>query len=335
MSGCGYGDDVTPDPTDSRHPVNKGMNRHALHSYSSPVAIGHKMLEPFEERPGLLEVPVQIEEKIDGSQFSFGLICGVIRMKSRRAEVYAEAAGMFQKAVDTVLSIEKNLVEGFVYRCEYLAKPKHNTLEYGRVPFRNLILFDVETAPGHFFSPEDRTNEANRLGIEAVPLLGRGMIQSREEFEGYLDRESCLGGPKVEGIVVKPIGYNLFGIDKKVLMGKYVSEDFKEKHGKEWKVSNPGKKDIVQSIVEDLRTEARWNKAVQHLEEAGELEGSPRDIGKLFKEVPRDIMEECSLEIRDALFKHFWPQISRGVGAGLAEFYKDKLLAKAFETKSE
>lgn len=44
-----------------------------LHSYSSPFALGHKALARDNERPGLLEAPVLIEEKIDGSQFSFSL----------------------------------------------------------------------------------------------------------------------------------------------------------------------------------------------------------------------------------------------------------------------
>jgi hypothetical protein len=122
----------------------------------------------------------------------------------------------------------------------------------------------------------------------------------------------------------------LWGIDKKVLMAKFVREDFKEKHDKAWKKSNPGRKDVIAALVETYKTPQRWNKAVQHLRENGELEDSPKDIGKLFKEVPKDILAECEDEIRDALFKHFWKDISRGITAGLAEWYKAKLAENAF-----
>ena len=95
---------------------------------------------------------------------------------------------------------------------------------------------------------------------------------------GFLDRESVLGGQKIEGVVVKPLNYDLFGPDKKCLMGKFVSESFKEIHGVEWKKENPAPTDVVQAIAASVRTPARWHKSVQHLRERGLLQDSPRDI---------------------------------------------------------
>ncbi|GAG56068.1 unnamed protein product, partial [marine sediment metagenome] len=97
------------------------------------------------------------------------------------------------------------------------------------------------------------------------------------------------------------------------------------------KKSNPGRKDVIKQLIDTYKTPQRWNKAIQHLKEAGELEGSPRDIGKLFKEVPKDIRSECEGEIRDALFSAFWPDISRGITAGIPDWYKDKLATDAFD----
>lgn len=115
-------------------------------------------------------------------------------------------------------------------------------------------------------------------------------------------------------------------------MGKFVSESFKEIHAGEWRKENPTPSDIVDQIAADLKTPARWNKAIQHLAETGKLEGSPRDIGALIKEVPADIEKECVDEIKERLFRFAWPHIRRRVTAGLPEWYKDQLLRRQFES---
>lgn len=175
--------------------------------------------------------------------------------------------------------------------------------------------------------------EAARLGLECVPLIYEGMIESAVQFRAMLDGVSVLGGQKIEGVVVK--NYKRFGPDKKALLGKFVSEAFKEVHNAEWKVSNPGKADVVDALIESLRTPARWNKAIQHLREAGKLEGSPRDIGNLMKEVQADVEKECKEFIAEKLTQWATPKVMRGVIAGLAEWYKDELLKAQFEQPEE
>src|SRR5881397_1939735 len=96
--------------------------------------------------------------------------------------------------------------------------------------------------------------------------------------------------------------------------------------------ANPGKMDIVQALIETLRTPARWNKAIQHLQESGKLENDPRDIGLLFREVPEDLEKEEIDFIKDKLFEWAWPHIKRGVTAGIPEWYKERLLKLQFET---
>ena len=124
--------------------------------------------------------------------------------------------------------------------------------------------------------------------------------------------------------------YDLFGPDKKTVMAKYVREEYKEVHRKLWKADNPSSKDILQRITESFGTEARWQKAVIHLRERGVLEGSPKDIGALLREVPDDVLKECEQEIRDRLFAYAWPHIRRGVTSGLPQWYKDELAKQAF-----
>ncbi len=172
--------------------------------------------------------------------------------------------------------------------------------------------------------------EADRLGLEVVRTFFTGIV-TLEKIRELLDETSCLGGQKIEGVVLKPVGYNLFGDDKKVLMGKFVSEAFKEVHNATWKKDNPSQGDIVQLLIESYRQPARWAKAVQHLREAGQLTESPKDIGSLIKEVQDDVYKEEADEIRDRLFKHFWPQVKRAVAAGMPEWYKEELMKSQFD----
>lgn len=144
-----------------------------------------------------------------------------------------------------------------------------------------------------------------------------------------LNHESCLGGAKVEGIVVK--AYGRFTRDGKTMMGKYVSEVFKEKHVEDWKLRNPGSGDRVTQIINMLRTEARWQKAVQHLREQGVLLGEPKDIGPLIGELKRDLFEEELDWLKQRLFKEFIDDVVRGVLRGFPEWYKEKLLERAFD----
>jgi hypothetical protein len=297
------------------------------HSYPSIFAIGHRALAE------LLLDPVIVEEKVDGSQFSFGLFDHedgerVLHCRSKGAQLNVIAPEkMFTEAVDVVKALP--LVPGWTYRAEYLKKPKHNALAYDRIPEKHLIVFDIN--PGHeeYLPYAQKAEECARLGLEIVPLVFEGRIENVEHFRSMIDRVSALGGQKVEGVVVK--NYNRYGPDKKVLMGKFVSEAFKEVHAAEWKAANPTRSDIVERLIDTLRTPARWNKAVQHLRERGQIEDSPRDIGLLIREAQEDIEKECMDLISAKLLEWALPNIRRGVIRGLPEWYKDELVKRQFE----
>ncbi len=299
-----------------------------MHSYPSIYALGHRAIKD------LLLDPVLVEEKIDGSQFSFGRYQtehGVIlKCRSKGAEINIVAPdNMFKNAVEYVQSIEQELILNWTYRGEYLKKPKHNTLVYDRIPKNHIMIFDIAIGEETYLDPVQKHAEATRIGLEVVPILAAGVINEMDAFRKLLDTVSRLGGQKIEGVVVK--NYVRFGLDKKILLGKFVSEAFKEVHNKEWKATHPGKMDIVQSLIESLKTPARWNKALQHLREAGQITDSPKDIGLLMKEVPTDIEKEEIEFIKTKLYEWAWPHIRRGTVGGLPEWYKEQLLAKQFE----
>jgi len=292
-------------------------------SYPKIYAIGHRI------NNGIFDGEVQIEEKLDASQYSFMLHEGRVLTRSRNQEIYKDGCQkMFTDAVAVAHSLKDKLHEGWLYRGEYFQKSKHNVLAYDRIPKNHIALFNVETAPETYLSYEEMAIEAERLSLEVVPLLYRGEINSREELMKFLDTVSILGGQKVEGVVIK--NFNKFSPYGNVLMAKYVSEAFKEVHDKEWKTKKVAPKDIHIQLGEKYGGIARWNKAIQHLKESGEHEGDPRDIGKLMKEVHSDVFAECENEIKERLFQWAWPNVKRVLTRGLPEWYKEELMKEAF-----
>lgn len=296
-------------------------------SYPKVYNLGHPKIEK------LFHNPVVVQEKVDGSQISFGLLDNELVIRSKGAEIFPDnPEKMFGLAVEVIKTLTPH--PGWVYRAEYLQKPKHNVLAYARVPQNHLMLYDIEPNPNIFWDTPCVEAEANKMGLESVPTYAYPLFEDEpllglEDIKDFLQIDSCLGGQKVEGVVVK--NYQQFGEDAKVLMGKYVSPEFKEIHGGEWRKANPTTKDIVQELINRYRTPARWGKAIQHLTERGILENSTKDIGLLMRELQQDSKEELSDEVKEILFEYYWPKIQRGLGGGFPEWYKERLLERQFE----
>lgn len=293
--------------------------------YSSPYNLGHKALNDFWDGGDII-----VQEKIDGSQFSFGVINGGLFARSRGQRIDLDNPdNLFQEAIDTILAKYPTgcFPDGYVFRGEYLKKPKHNTLKYSRVPENHVILFDIDIGDQDYLPPEDVQDIANDLNFEYVPTWRIYKRPHGEDINTWLEEISILGGVKREGIVFK--NYRLFDRGKKVLMAKYVNPEFREQHQKSWPKS--GSEFIIDEIVNYYKTDARWKKAIQHLHESGELQQAPQDIPNLMREVSEDIYAECEDEIKEFLFKHFWKQISKGVTRGLPEWYKEYLAKEQME----
>jgi hypothetical protein len=118
------------------------------------------------------------------------------------------------------------------------------------------------------------------LGLEYAPVLYTGKINHPDELKKYIEYESFLGGTKIEGIVVK--NYHRSTVINEhispAMFGKFVSESFKEVNRKQWEGERPANK--LEAFYDSFRTEARWNKAVQHLRDSSLLWEDTKDIGK-------------------------------------------------------
>jgi hypothetical protein len=281
----------------------------------------------------IFDGPVEITEKVDGSQFVFARIKGegyICRSKGKIIPLdYPEK--MFQQAVEYITSIE--VPEDKVFYCEYLQKPKHNVLAYSRIPKNHLCLFAVSDLSRTKFVMDysQLLHYAIQLDIDVVPEI-TAEVRNIDDLHLLLDRESFLGNVNIEGVVVKNYTqpFLLGGQPIPLMAGKFVSEKFKEVHFSKWSKENTGK-GKWETYLEGFRTKARWEKAVQHLAEKGELVNSPKDIGSLVKEVESDICSENISEIKDFLFKEFGRDLLRNSVRGLAEWYKDRLATRSFE----
>lgn len=297
----------------------------ALPSYSKIFHLGHRILD------GILQgAPLVVEEKIDGSQFSFGVRGGKLHMRSKRIAIHGmdDAPNLFQPTVRHVIACfeEGLLVEGWTYRGEALHAPRHNTLTYARAPLGNLVLFDVDMGIERYASPTERTQIAHDLGVEAVRVLGSGgpALAAEAAVRAFLANTSQLGGAIIEGVVIKP-QEAICGPDGKRLIAKFVSEAFKETHSKEYVPGTIPKADIVATIAASLATPARWQKSVQRLRDEGKLKESPEDIGPLIAEVKGDVLSECEDEIKDMLYASYKKQLVGMSTRGLPEWYKEQL----------
>lgn len=269
---------------------------------------------------------VVIQEKVDGSQFRFGIDAeGDLRIASHKAEIVPDHAGMFAKAVEHVLMMEDRVrcwpPETWFF-CEYLQKPKHNALTYDRVPQNNLVLFDMFTGR-HFMNMAILADVAAVLHVDMIPVLYQG-VADKAILDDLLKTESYLGGCLIEGVVVKNYGELVwFGGQPHYLYCKYVRQDFKEVNKENW--AKESGKNKLEEFMQSFRTEARWRKAIQHLAEDGRLEKDPRDIGNLMRAIHDDIVTEESDNIKDYLYQLYIKDVVRIAQRGVPEWYKEQL----------
>lgn len=275
--------------------------------------------------------PVHIEEKIDGSQFSFGMVGGKLVLHTHHTDISEEVPPpkMFAEACDYIRSIAGKLHPEWVYRGEVVTSPKHNIMTYERTPRHGIIIFDIDKGQEDYLEYADKVQEAARLDLETVPYHFHGIVSSPDTINTLLDRQPILGGKFIEGIVIK--AYGRFDIHTgHTIMAKYVTEKFKEV--KKDVQANPfsPRGDFIEYLASRYATEPRWSKAVQHLREKGVDVNTVKAIGPLIAEVKKDVREECSDEIKNALFGKFGDSIVQGSIRGFADWFKKKLMEESF-----
>lgn len=298
-------------------------------AYPKVAALGHRAVED------IFEGTVEVTEKIDGSQFAFGILDGELHYRSKGRQIPRHSvteSDLFYPVIQWVeQAAERGLVqEGFWYYGETLKKPKHSTLTYSRVPQNHFALFGCVDANDEraWFPHAGLRPIADTLECEVVDSFIQLEQWDAERIVAMIDEKitSQLGGVPMEGLVIKNLDKEyLYGpILFPIMTAKFVSDGFKEVHSRDWKNTNTGKGkwDVFQ---EQYNSEARWWKSVQHMAEDGNLLGEPKDIGQLMNRVQKDIGEECKEEILNFLWRQFGRDLMRHSVRGLPEWYKEQL----------
>ncbi len=277
--------------------------------------------------------PVEITEKLDGSQFGFGKVNGELIIRSKGTILnQSNPDNLFNEGVAYIKSIEDRLPDNVFFYGEYFKRPKHNTICYDRIPKHHIALFGILALPDVFIDNySEIVRWSNYFDIEPIPLLHRGMVYSKDFLNQYMNQVSVLGGAKVEGIVVK--NYQRSAVINQdyilpITCAKLVSEEFKEVHRGRWK-DEETKGGKLEQFYNSFRTPARWAKAVQHLKERGELTDTPKDIGALFKEVSIDIEAEEKEFIMEQLYLMFRKDLMKHATQGMPEWYKEQIASQS------
>jgi hypothetical protein len=205
-----------------------------------------------------------------------------------------------------------------------MAKAKQNALAYDSVPAHNVVLFDC------FYDGAWRYDllkkYASLFGMSLAPVLHEGVV-TVEALRELLATESYLGGQKIEGVVIKNMGQSIIVNGKpQPVITKLVRAEFKETN----KVEHKSDSVFVRAteLIESYRSEARWQKALQHLRDDGAIEDQPRDIAALIREVQCDILDEETENIKAALFAIYKKDLLRNATRGLPEWYKSALVGR-------
>lgn len=266
-----------------------------------------------------------IEEKIDGSQLSMLVnvnnkleFYNKQKIATENNSAFAKAIIMLKFTYDTKGILNPN----YIYHGESVCKIKHNVNVYERTPANYFILFDIyDIVSESYLSPEDKISEADRIGLDIIPIL---YYNSNPEQNPYVKCEdlikqielgsipSCLGGTP-EGIVLKHHAFNQNGkiVSTKL---KYVTDIFKERHLTKQPKSDLSADDFLIHLGTSFCTEARFQKSVQHLSEDNKInldQPKKSDIDKIIVELNADFDKEYKEEIMLRLWVEFSPQIKK------------------------
>lgn len=281
----------------------------------------------------ILDGKIYITPKIDGSNVAIWLFNDEYKI-ARRNDWISEGDKGFAPLLDFVSAEwESNMaLRGYAgYECPVVIfgefSNNQNKLKYSlKYP---IIIFDVafvtKDADGaqHFkFWEYDKTRAiAEHIVWPSVPILYQGPGWNVQGIDGiineWLGKESVLGGPNEEGVVVKSYGRKTrFGRN---YFCKIVSAEFAETSKPKVKNIRVGS-GIGEWAAESFFTPARLQKAIQKIKESGEWieEPAKKNIGKLIGVVTKDIHDEHYDEIAEKATKVAWKEVCTVVGKQVA-----------------
>ena len=265
-----------------------------------------------------------IQEKIDGSQFSFSAHAdeaGERRMTFTcgNSERTRDAV-MFKKAIDVLMLSRDVFALDWVYHAEMLTSKRQNIVDYDRMPPRFVVIYDITPVEG-YLGIEDIASEAQRIGLEHVPALYHNTIAQALGPGGEVNpHEKCLElvqaidrgeiksmfGGKPEGVVLKCPGF----VDPRGKLvnvkTKYVTPQFEEvRHLKKPAKTKQSIDEFLIWVGAHFDLPARFAKGRQHLAVRDILDG-PEYLVLLRAELDLDLIKEQDGLIR-SFIENEWP----------------------------
>lgn len=270
-----------------------------------------------------------IEEKIDGSQLSFykSESNGEITFMNRGGILKKPYGWMFDRAISALTPIiERYGLLDTIYHGECITKPKHNVIQYGRVPKFYFVLFDIQDLNrGNYIDRVSMEVEAHRIGFECVQCLFRFSTskdspiprEAMDELLHFIENGAIVpmlgGAEKPEGIVFKCHRFTKRGQNhSSATKIKIVRKEFKEKHAKPNKLAEKQvitAQESIDRIMSWYSVEARWIKATQRLRDQGVITGleenTVKERNKIMDEARRDFLEEEEETLKGLLWAEF------------------------------
>lgn len=309
-----------------------------MYKYPKILHIGAPLVDTifFEE--------VEITEKIDGSQCRIELTEDSVMVGSKNQGIADH--GMFEIAHDQGERIHREtdwreLGSELTLFCEFLEKPKHNTIKYDRVPLNHLYLFGAVVGDTHDHMVTGGLIEiAEHLEIDPPNVMSSGMVESAKDLKEFMSVQSYLGGSLVEGIVAKNYNrtYDPLQVHSQAYIGypmaaKYVREDFKTSNAKQWNTLD--RKKGIDAITDMFFTGERLQKTIQHLNDEGKIEYQKNDLKYLIPEFFDDLMDEKKEQMTNMIMGEVFKDLKRRASGYVVKAWIDYLTEKQFEDGDE
>ena len=280
---------------------------------------------------------VIIQEKVDGSQLT-------ITRKGDKLVYYnknKKISGQGKPWLNSYISLNNKthlFREGLFYHGEAM-KSIHSAklnLRYEREPRYFWIVYEIVREDNTTLSPEEMKEVLKDTGIETVPIL---YDNKYETCHNYIDKakqiieliedgdiNSCLGNVPPEGVVLKVLNRDRGKGKISTTRYKFVRVGFSETNrSKKQKLPRLSQEEIIEGIGKIYDTDARKQKAAQHLEEQRKWKTKmSQNIGLMVNELDSDLLKECEQDIKNLLFIRFWPQISKAARGNISEFLDNK-----------
>ena len=276
---------------------------------------------------------VIIQEKVDGSQLTITRKGDKLIYYNKNKQISGQGKPWLNSYI--LLNNRAHLFrEGLFYHGEamksvYSAKVN---IRYEREPRYFWIVYEIVRKDNTILTPEEMKEVLEGTGIEMVPILYDNTV---EVCDNYIEKakdtikciehgtiKSCLGNIAPEGVVLKVLNRDRGKGKVSTTRYKFVRGEFSEtNHSKKQKLPELSQEQIIDGIGKIYDTDARKQKAVQHLEEQGKWKDKiTQNIGLMVNELDADLLKECEQEIKDLLFVRFWPQISKSARGNVQEF---------------